>query len=104
MGQLIQDGERTLFETVISIKNVRRSMKLGLVDGDPDKLNYLDGKRINEVNEMARIGTQLAHVDGGVPNMLLEIDTINESALGELIYMFEKGCGISGYMLGVNPL
>ena len=103
MGQLIQDGERTLFETVISVKKVRRSLTLGTVDGDPDKLNYLDGKRINEVNEMARLGTQLAHVDGGVPNMLLEIDTVNESALGELIYMFEKGCGISGYMLKVNP-
>jgi len=103
MGQLIQDGERTLFETVIFVKKVRRVLKPGTVEGDPDKLNYLNGRRINEVNEMARLGTQLAHVDGGVPNMLLEIDTINEHALGELIYMFEKGCGISGYMLGVNP-
>ena len=68
-----------------------------------DGLNYLAGKRIDEVNKMAELGTQMAHVDGGVPNMRLVIKTLDEHTLGALIYFFEKACGISGYMLGVNP-
>lgn len=103
MGQYIQDGLRFLFETVISVKNSRRELKIPSDPANLDKLNYLAGKRINEVNLMAEFGTSLAHVDGGVPNIRIEIPRINESTLGELIYFFELACGISGYTLGVNP-
>jgi glucose-6-phosphate isomerase len=103
MGQYIQDGLRFLFETVISVKNSRRELKIPSDPANLDKLNYLAGKRINEVNLMAELGTTLAHVDGGVPNIRIEIPGINESTLGELIYFFELACGISGYTLGVNP-
>lgn len=103
MGQLIQDGERTLFETVLAVGKTRRTLTLETVPGDPDGLNYLAGKRINEVNGMAMVGTKLAHVDGGVPNLLVEMDRLDEETLGGLLYFFEAGCGISGYMLGVNP-
>ena len=103
MGQYIQQGERTLIETVISVEKPRHSLK---IDSDPDNLdglNYLAGKRIGEVNLMAEMGTMLAHVDGGVPNIRIEIPELNEYYLGALLYFFEKSCGISGYTLGVNP-
>jgi glucose-6-phosphate isomerase len=103
MGQYIQDGERTLFETVISVASPNREMKIERADDDGDGLNFLAGKRISEVNRMAELGTMLAHVDGGVPNIRIEIPRIDAGAMGELIYFFEKACGISGYMLGVNP-
>ena len=103
MGQYIQEGRRELFETVISIKGAQNRL---LVPSDPedlDKLNYLAGKRIDEVNKMAELGTQIAHVEGGVPNIKIEIDSLDENHLGQLIYFFEIACAISGYTLGINP-
>ncbi|QZT36591.1 glucose-6-phosphate isomerase [Halosquirtibacter xylanolyticus] len=103
MGQYIQEGERTLFETVLSIKNVKNTVLVPTDEANLDSLNFLAGKRVDEVNKMAELGTALAHVDGGVPNMQVEVPEINEYYLGQLIYFFEKACGISGYMLDVNP-
>ncbi len=103
MGQYIQEGERILFETVISVAAPEREMRIERAANDGDGLNFLAGKRISEVNRMAELGTMLAHVDGGVPNIRIEIPKIDEASLGELIYFFEKACGISGYLLGVNP-
>ncbi len=103
MGQYIQEGERILFETVISVSNPDRHLTIPEDKGNLDQLNYLAGKRINEVNQMAELGTLLAHIDGGVPNMRIEIPAINEYHLGELVYFFEIACGISGYLLEVNP-
>jgi len=99
----VQDGERMLFETVLSVAKPKRHAAVPLDKEDLDGLNFLAGKRIDEVNRMAELGTQLAHVDGGVPNIHLEIPELSEYYIGELIYFFEKACGISGYMLGVNP-
>jgi len=103
MGQYIQEGERHIFETVISVKNTTRRLTIPHDPENHDQLNFLSGKRISEVNTMAELGTMLAHVDGGVPNIRIEIDEISEDSLGQLIYFFEKACAISGYMLGVNP-
>ena len=103
MGQYIQEGERILFETVISVSKPDRHLSIPGDDGNLDQLNYLAGKRINEVNKMAELGTLLAHIDGGVPNMRIEIPAINEYHMGELVYFFEIACGISGYLLEVNP-
>lgn len=103
MGQYIQQGERSLFETVISIKEPDNKIVIPSDKDNLDGLNYLAGKRIDEVNKMAQLGTQIAHVEGGVPNILVEIPKLNEYYLGQLIYFFEKACGISGYILGVNP-
>lgn len=103
MGQYIQEGERILIETVISVSNPDRQISIPGDEGNLDQLNYLAGKRIDEVNKMAELGTLLAHIDGGVPNMLIEIPAINEYHLGELVYFFEIACGISGYLLEVNP-
>ena len=103
MGQYIQDGERTLMETVVSVEKSNRSM---LIENDPqnlDGLNFLTGKHVEECNAMAELGTKLAHIDGGVPQISLSIERVNEYNLGALFYFFEKACGISGYMLGVNP-
>lgn len=103
MGQYIQEGLRTIFETVVSVQHTDHKV---LIPNDPDNLdtlNFLSGKRIDEVNKMAELGTMLAHVDGGVPNIRIEIPKINAYHLGELIYFFEKACGISGYALKVNP-
>ncbi|MCD8173011.1 MAG: glucose-6-phosphate isomerase [Alistipes sp.] len=103
MGQYIQEGERTLFETVISVGKPKHTVKIEREETDLDGLNYIAGKRISEVNRMAEIGVAIAHVDGGVPNIRIELPKINEYYIGALLYFFEKGCGISGYMLGVNP-
>ncbi len=103
MGQWIQEGERTIFETVISVKEPAITRRIPEDAANLDGINYLAGKRIDEVNKMAELGTKIAHVDGGVPNMRIEINKLDEHALGQLIYFFEKACGISGYMLGVNP-
>ena len=103
MGQWIQDGERTIFETVLSVKEPAITRRIPQDAANLDGINYLAGKRIDEVNKMAELGTKIAHVDGGVPNMRIEINKLDEHALGQLIYFFEKACGISGYMLGVNP-
>ena len=103
MGQYIQEGERSLFETIISVANSKYEVKVEADEANLDGLNFLTGKRLNDINKMAELGVQLAHLDGGVPQMRIEIPAINEQALGELIYFFEKACGISGYILGVNP-
>ena len=103
MGQWIQEGERTIFETVISVDKVKHSVLVPSDDENLDGLNFLAGKHVDEVNKMAELGTQLAHVDGGVPNIRITVPELNEYWIGQLIYMFEKGCGISGYVLGVNP-
>ena len=103
MGQWIQDGERTIFETVISVENVAHELHFPTDEENLDGLNFLAGKRIDEVNKNAELGTQLAHVDGGVPNMRISVPELNEYCIGQLIYFFEKACGISGYLLEVNP-
>ena len=103
MGQWIQDGERTIFETVISVENTRYEKIVPFNEANLDGLNFLAGKRIDQVNKMAELGTMLAHVDGGVPNLKISIPALDEYSLGQLIYFFEKACGISGYLLGVNP-
>ncbi len=102
MGQWIQDGERTIFETVISIEEPNHKVLFPMDEENLDGLNFLAGKRVDEVNKMAELGTQLAHVDGGVPNMRLSVPQLNEYYLGQIIYFFEKACGISGNLLGVN--
>lgn len=103
MGQWIQEGERTIFETVISVKEPNHTKVIPHSEENLDGLNFLAGKRVDEVNKMAELGTQIAHVDGGVPNLKIELPKLDEFYLGELIYFFEKACGISGYLLGVNP-
>ena len=103
MGQYIQEGERTLFETVISVEHPQHRFEIPFETADLDGLNFLAGKRISEVNRMAQLGTMLAHVDGGVPNIEVSIAKIDEANIGALLYFFEKACGISGYALGVNP-
>ncbi len=103
MGQYIQDGERILFETVLSVLTPDHQVDFPHNDANLDGLNFLAGKRVDHVNKMAELGTMLAHVDGGVPNIRIDIPQLNEYYLGELIYFFEKACGISGYILGVNP-
>ena len=103
MGQYIQQGERTLMETVISINKPKHELKIDSDAANLDGLNYLAGKRVSEVNLMAEMGTLLAHVDGGVPNIRIELPELTEYYLGGLLYFFEKACGISGYLLGVNP-
>ena len=103
MGQWIQDGERTIFETVISIEEPNRKLLFPSDDENLDGLNFLAGKRVDEVNKMAELGTRLAHVDGGVPNIRISVPQLNEYYIGQLIYFFEIACGISGNVLGVNP-
>lgn len=103
MGQYIQDGERHLFETVISVAEQNHRVDFPHDAENLDELNFLAGKRVDEVNKMAELGTMLAHVDGGVPNIRVEMPRLNEYYLGEMIYFFEKACGISGYILDVNP-
>ena len=103
MGQWIQDGERTIFETVISIEKPNRSLLFPNDEENLDGLNFLAGKRVDEVNKMAELGTRLAHVDGGVPNIHVSVPELNEYYIGQLIYFFEIACGISGNVLGVNP-
>lgn len=103
MGQWIQQGERTIFETVVSVETPNHELHVPSDEENLDGLNFLTGKRVDEVNKMAELGTQLAHVDGGVPNMRVSVPVLNEYYLGQLIYFFEKACGISGYLLEVNP-
>jgi glucose-6-phosphate isomerase len=103
MGQWIQEGERMIFETVISVEKPEHKMTVPTDKADLDGLNYLAGKRVDEVNKMAELGTQLAHVDGGVPNIKITMPELNGYYIGQLFYFFEKACGISGYVLGVNP-
>ncbi|MDR1601389.1 MAG: glucose-6-phosphate isomerase [Tannerella sp.] len=103
LGQWIQEGERTVFETVISVKKPDYRTTVPRDENDSDGLNYLAGKRVDEVNKMAELGTQMAHVDGGVPNIKITLPEISAYSIGQLFYFFEKACGISGYVLGVNP-
>jgi glucose-6-phosphate isomerase len=103
MGQYIQEGLRNIFETVISVNNTDYKVTIPNDPENLDTLNFLSGKHFDHVNKMAELGTMLAHVDGNVPNIRIEIPRINEYHLGELLYFFEKACGISGYTLGVNP-
>ena len=103
MGQWIQEGERTIFETVISVAEQQHEMVIPSDAANLDGLNYIAGKRIDEVNKMAELGTTIAHVDGDVPNIHITIPALTEFWLGQLLYFFEKACGISGYILGVNP-
>ena len=103
MGQYIQQGERTLFETIISVVKPAHEVKIQSEEENLDGLNFLAGKRISEVNRMAELGVQLAHMDGGVPNIRVEIPEVSARVIGGLLYFFEKACGISGYLLGVNP-
>ena len=103
MGQWIQEGERTIFETVLSVKKPAITRRIPQDAANLDGINYLAGKNIDEVNKMAELGTKIAHVDGGVPVIKIELNKLEENTLGQLIYFFEKACGISGYMLGVNP-
>ena len=103
MGQWIQEGERTIYETVISVEKTNHKLEVPSDAQNLDGLNFLAGKRVDEVNKMAELGTQLAHVDGGVPNIRIVIPALNEESIGGLLYFFEKACGISGYLLGVNP-
>lgn len=103
MGQYIQQGVRFLMETVISVAKPDYKVEIPADEANLDKLNFLAGKRVDEVNKMAELGTQIAHVDGGVPNMKVIMPTLNALYIGQLFYFFEFACGISGSMLGVNP-
>lgn len=103
MGQWIQQGERSIYETVISVEEPAKKLLFPNDEENLDGLNFLAGKRVDEVNKMAELGTRLAHVDGGVPNIRISVPVLNEYYIGQLIYFFEKACGISGNILGVNP-
>ncbi|MBQ1937485.1 MAG: glucose-6-phosphate isomerase [Bacteroidales bacterium] len=103
MGQYIQDGERILMETTVTVEQSNRQLIIEADEQNLDGLNFLAGKRVEECNKMAELGTQLAHIDGGVPQMSISIEKIDEYNLGSLFYFFEKACGISAYILGVNP-
>lgn len=103
MGQWIQDGERSIFETIISVKSTNNILKIESDEDNLDGLNYIAGKRVDEVNKMAELGTRLAHIDGGVPNIRIEIEKLDEYNVGALFYFFEHAVGLSGYMLDVNP-
>ena len=103
LGQFIQDGSRIMFETVMEIKKPKTDLFLQPDTENLDGLNFLTNQNMSVVNQKAYQGTVLAHTEGGVPNMILELDDVSEETLGELIYFFEKACAISGYMLGVNP-
>ncbi len=103
MGQWIQEGERTIFETVISVEEPNHKVVVPTDEANLDGLNFLAGKRVDEVNKMAELGTLLAHVDGGVPNIKVTMPAVTPYYIGQLFYFFEKACGISGYILNVNP-
>ncbi|CDB10464.1 glucose-6-phosphate isomerase [Bacteroides sp. CAG:633] len=103
IGQWIQEGERTIYETVISVEKTQHQLTVPTDEANLDGLNFLAGKHVDEVNKMAELGTQLAHVDGGVPNMRVVLPALDEESIGGLMYFFEKACGISGILLGVNP-
>lgn len=103
MGQFIQEGSRIMFETVINVVNANRSVVIGSDGQNLDQLNYLAGQHVNHCNAMAQLGTKIAHIDGGVPQMEVSIDRINEENLGAIFYFFEFACGVSAYLLGINP-
>ena len=103
MGQYVQEGERLMFETVLSVAQPHNRVEIPMDAQNLDGINYLVGKSLTEINHNAELGTILAHVDGGVPVLRIEVPTVDEYVLGQLIYFFEFACGVSGYMLGVNP-
>ena len=103
MGQFIQDGNRIMFETVLNVEKAAKEIVIEASENDADGLNFLAGKTVDFVNKKAFQGTLLAHNDGGVPNMVLNIPELSPYYFGQLVYFFEKACGISGYLLGVNP-
>ena len=103
MGQFIQEGDRVMFETVVNVETAQREVIIGTDPQNLDGLNFLAGKRVEHCNNMAQLGTRLAHIDGGVPQMQVSIGKIDEANLGELLYFFEFACGVSAYLLGVNP-
>ena len=103
LGQFIQDGSRSVFETIVSVKNADSKLAVPYDEANVDGLNFLAGTDLNEINKVAMQGTILAHIDGGAPNILIEIEDKNEYCLGYLLYFFEFACGVSGYVLGVNP-
>ncbi|MBQ2068636.1 MAG: glucose-6-phosphate isomerase, partial [Bacteroidales bacterium] len=103
MGQFIQEGERVMFETVINVENALRSVVIGSDEQNLDQLNFLAGKHVEYCGSMARLGTVLAHIDGGVPQIEVSMKQIDEKSLGEVFYFFEFACGVSAYLLGVNP-
>ena len=103
MGQFIQEGDRVMFETTVAVEKSNREVVIGSDEQNLDQLNYLAGQRVEHCNAMARLGTKLAHIDGGVPQIEVGIERINEENLGALFYFFEFACGISAYVLGINP-
>ena len=103
LGQFIQDGSRSVFETIVSVKNADNKLAVPYDEANIDGLNFLAGTDLNDINKVAMQGTILAHIDGGCPNILIEIEEKNEYNLGYLLYFFEFACGVSGYVLGVNP-
>jgi len=103
MGQFIQEGDRVMFETTVNVENSNREIVIGSDPQNLDQLNYLAGSRVEHCNAMARLGTKLAHIDGGVPQMEVSIERINEENLGAVFYFFEFACGVSAYLLGINP-
>jgi len=103
MGQYIQDGLRNIFETVLYVEKPVKGMQICEDDRDLDKLNYISGKSLSYVNKKAMEGTILAHHDGGVPSLVVNIPEMKPFYFGQMVYFFEKACGISGYLLGVNP-
>ena len=103
LGQYIQEGRRNVFETILNIKNSESDIVLGYDEENLDELNYIAGKNLSYVNKKAMEGTIKAHVDGGVPNIIINVDYLNEKTIGQLIYFFEKACAISGNILGINP-
>ena len=103
MGQFIQEGSRNLFETVIQVERPARDIEIHKEDTDLDGLNFLAGKTLDFVNKKAFEGTMLAHTDGGVPNLIVTLPELSPYTFGEMVYFFEKACGVSGYLLGVNP-
>ena len=103
MGQYIQDGQRIMFETAILVDEPKKDITIEATEDNLDGLNFLAGKTIDYVNSKAAIGTALAHMDGGVPNLIVRVPKLDAYNFGQLVYFFEKACGISGYVLGVNP-
>lgn len=103
MGQYVQEGRRDLIETILQIKKPKIQLTIQEDPANTDGLNFLAGKTMDDVNKKAFQGTVLAHVDGGVPNLVIELDELSEFTFGEMVYFFEKACGISGLLLGVNP-
>ena len=103
MGQFIQEGDRVMFETTVTVENAAREVVIGSDAQNLDQLNYLAGQRVEHCNKMAQLGTKLAHIDGGVPQMEVSVERLDEESLGALFYFFEFACGISAYVLGINP-